>query len=52
MAEPQGQRESRRTLLVLAPFDGLRQGGWVAVPEGPGSGFSPDVAVLQRYRRA
>ncbi len=36
----------------LAPFDHLRSGGWLSVPEGPGSGFAPDMAVLQRYRRA
>ena len=36
----------------LAPFDHLRIGGVVAVPDEPGLGFTPDPAVMQRYRRA
>lgn len=36
----------------LAPFDHLRMGGWMSVPDEPGLGFSPDPAVMKRYRRA
>jgi len=36
----------------LAPLDRWRSGGMVAVPDEPGSGFAPDPAVMQRYRRA
>lgn len=36
----------------LAPFDHLKSGGWLAVPDEPGIGFSPDADVLRRYRRA
>lgn len=36
----------------LAPLARLREDGLVAVPEGPGLGFDPDLDVLQRYRRA
>lgn len=30
----------------------LRDGGTLSVPDGPGLGFSPDMAVLHQYRRS
>ncbi len=36
----------------LADVEGLRTGGRIAVPQGPGIGFEPDPAVMRRYRRA
>jgi L-alanine-DL-glutamate epimerase-like enolase superfamily enzyme len=36
----------------LADVEGLRRGGRIAIPQGPGIGFEPDWAVMRRYRRA
>jgi L-alanine-DL-glutamate epimerase-like enolase superfamily enzyme len=36
----------------LADVEGLRCGGRIAIPQGPGIGFEPDAAVMRRYRRA
>jgi L-alanine-DL-glutamate epimerase-like enolase superfamily enzyme len=36
----------------LTDIESLRDGDRVRVPEGPGLGFEPDLAVIERYRRA
>jgi len=36
----------------LADVSSLRDGGDFSIPQGPGLGFEPDPAVMQRYRRA
>jgi L-alanine-DL-glutamate epimerase-like enolase superfamily enzyme len=36
----------------LTDVESLRHGERVRVPEGPGLGFEPDLAVIERYRRA
>lgn len=36
----------------LTDVESLRHGDRVHVPEGPGLGFEPDPAVIERYRRA
>ena len=37
-----------RQQLITAPI--VQQGGWVAIPEGPGLGIEVDRSVIERYR--